>query len=175
MKKQQFYDRFINLREWGYNVPTHVESPYQKFGESVLTNLKEIFCLKYGFWIFIENISKKTENLIKLRNISDVGLIIYSYGRRNYRILVMEAPPAPYEENTFYSFDKGYHITFKNEKYDFVFPEELPNTVLRYIARRLCSLSKHIPYYYEIPYIWASDFAGVKNERLILYTYKIFK
>jgi len=175
MRKLQFYDRFMNLREWGYNVPIHVDSPYQKFGESVLPVLKEIFYFKQGFWVFIENSHKKTENFIKVKNLSDVGLIIYSYEQRKYRVLVMEAPPAPYGEYTFYSFDRGYHITFEDKKYNFSFPEELPSTTLRYIARRLCSLSEHIPYYYEVPYIWASDFIGVKTERLLLYTYKIFK
>lgn len=168
--------RFLDLHEKGFNVPTFVQNPLQKYRGDLLVSLPSyIFPPTTKLTLLMEKGGK--EKMFSSLSIQEAVSILTAFSKDGYEVLLMERPEWEFYGSVIWNEETGRGVlNLGNTSTLFAFIEVIPNMKMRYVVRTCLDVSKSLDKgVVEVCYGWATGFVGVKCLKLIIYDYKILK
>jgi len=169
--------RFLKLHELGFNVPTFVQNPQQKYKEGLSLSLQSYVFPPASKVTLLAERGEKEKRFSEL-SIQEAIAILTDLAKRGYEILLMEWPEWEFLGKVTWNkeYRKGVFRRHNHCLLPFSFVESVEGVRERYIIRTCQEVGELLDVAnVEILYGWATRFIGVKCLKLIIYDYKILE
>ena len=171
-------ERFVDLANWGFNVPLFVVNANKNYGKDTYSAMKEVFGRKRRIDIFLSKDEEKDKTILNL-SLNTAVLDINTFEGNGYSSIMFENIPADFSGvvvfnseigGCFYHFDRDQGVS----RHPFNYLADIDDSKFRHIVRVLHRIKEKLgSVSVSIDYVWAQDFSGVNGSRLIVYDYEI--
>jgi len=166
-------DRFLQLVEWGFNVPLFVVNPNSSWKNGTFQLLIEHFQRPKTLTILAAQ--KDGSSSLHRPNLPLGSIFVESVVlEHKYKVIVME--DVSYEFKGWVRFDldgTGEYSISKKQPVRFSTVELVESVKMRCIVRILTAILEKVKEPVVVQFCWAKKFCGVKNSRLIVFDYSV--
>jgi hypothetical protein len=172
-------ERFLNLAQWGYNVPVFVYNPVRNYGNrDAYISLRTQFTKVKPFDLLASRIDGKETKFFEDLSLADAVLRMAHLEDSNYETILMERYKIDWEALLVCARGGGkmyiYGLKDSYEKIiEFHELREIEDLTLRHVVRSCQGIGAKFPdKMVRVDLKWAKDFVGVNPSKLILYDYR---
>jgi len=173
--------RFLQLAEWGFNVPQFIRNPCTNYGRSACHFLKEFFTWTNRFTVLTEDLGEQIPSLHSDLRLEDAVLRAGVWEASGYEVVFMEYVPVIFTCKVAIRRDgAGIYMIEQNKKLErkkrFANVEFIEETKHRCLIRSSQIIFEKVPFDSAMVYFWwARRFSGVNYSRQIFYDFKEIK
>lgn len=172
---KMWVDRFLQLAEWGFNVPLFLRNPSTNYGFAAHQQLKELFHQAKTLSIIGARKDGKRTLHVRGKPLSTIFVETVALEPR-WEILVLEDVDVEYYGSVIFNEDGTgeYNIPTKGVfRKRFSIVESIEDVKQRCLIREMCRIYKKLQKAVIVQFFWAKKFCGVKSSRLVITDYLV--
>lgn len=168
-------DRFLQLAEWGLNVPLFLRNPSTNYGQGTYQQLKWHFYRAETLSIIGARKDGKRSLHVQAKPLRTIFIEVVAL-KANWEIIVLEDVDVEFGGFVIFNEDGTgeYHLLTKEVfQKQFCLIESIEDVKMRCLVREMYKVYEKVQKMVFVQFCWAKKFCGVKPSRLVILDYLI--